>query len=208
MSDTGGRWIGGWTFHASTVTAYQVADPGVIYRCDVTAGGFTVDAPSPAVVNATFGVLLTGTDSGNVLTLNGGAVTINPIDQSPATTVAITDDGSQTLLLFAYDGTQWRLYDGIVSRQSDDPELTTSTTVSGFDDLFEVDATSSDIIVTLPTAPGNRRTYMFKRVDDSAYSVTVDGNGKTIDGQDDQILLNHDCLTIRYSPNQTEWIVL
>ena len=208
MSDTGGRWIGGWTFHGSTITAYQAAANGVIYKCDVSAGGFTVDAPSPATVNQTFGVLLVGTDSGNSLTLNGGAVVINPIESAPTTSLVLGDDGSQALMLFAYDGAQWQLYDGIVSRQSTDPELTTSTTVSGFDDLFEVDATSADVVVTLPAAPGNRRTYAFKRVDDSANSVTVDGNGKTIDGRDDQILLNHDCLTIRYSPNQTDWIVL
>jgi len=208
MSDTGGYWIGGWTFHASTITAYQAAVSGIIYKCDVSAGGFAVDAPSPATVNQTFGVLLVGADSGNSLTLNGGAAAINPITEPAATSIAVPDDGSQVLLLFAYDGSQWQLYDGIVSRQSDDPELTTSTTVSGFDDLFEVDATSADVTVTLPASPGNRRTYSFKRVDDSANSVTVDGNGKTIDGRDDQILLNHDCLTIRYSPNQTEWIVL
>ena len=70
------------------------------------------------------------------------------------------------------------------------------------------DATSGDLTITLPTAVGiTGRIYYIKRIDGSANTVTVDGNGsETIDDGLTITLSQYDCLQI--VSDGTEWWIL
>ena len=64
-------------------------------------------------------------------------------------------------------------------------------------DSLYVDATTGNMIVYLPASPtGNRRRTVVK-VDPSVNTVTVDGNGNTINGATTYILTNqYDFITV------------
>lgn len=66
------------------------------------------------------------------------------------------------------------------------------------DEYIECDATSGNIVVDLP-AVSNGKVFIVKKVDASANTVTVDGNGaETIDGAATQVLTTqYDTLVIR-----------
>ncbi len=61
--------------------------------------------------------------------------------------------------------------------------ITADLTLSVLDDLVYCDASSGAITVTLPAASGNSgRPLRIKKIDSSANTVTIDGNGsETID---------------------------
>lgn len=70
------------------------------------------------------------------------------------------------------------------------------------------DATSGDLTITLPTAVGiTGRVYYIKRIDGSANTVTVDGNGtETIDDDLTKTLNQYDCMQI--VSDGSEWWIL
>lgn len=63
-------------------------------------------------------------------------------------------------------------------------EVTADTTLTGDDVVLYVDASAAGVTVTLPPAAGHgRRVLIVMKVDASANTVTVDGNGaETING--------------------------
>jgi hypothetical protein len=69
-------------------------------------------------------------------------------------------------------------------------KVTINTSVNSGHDLILADATSNNLIVSLPTASGiSGRVYYFKKIDNTVNTVTIDGNGaETIDGVANYIL--------------------
>lgn len=99
----------------------------------------------------------------------------------------------------------------IGSTSSAAPELivtgiSSSTTVTQSSRFFEIDATSGDVTVTLPAATA-AVIYEFKRVDETSNAVVIDGNGTNIDSEATQELSPWDCLSVRYSTDQSQWLV-
>lgn len=72
--------------------------------------------------------------------------------------------------------------------------ITADLTISVLDDYVYCDASSGAITVTLPPASANSgRTLRIKKIDSSAKTVTIDGNGsETIDGGLTAVLTNED----------------
>jgi hypothetical protein len=89
--------------------------------------------------------------------------------------------------------------------------ITASATVTAFDHIVEIDATAGNVTVTLPTTANNRvlnKQYVFKRMDATANTVTIDGAGaETIDGAATQTLsTQYQTLTI--SGRTSGWSVI
>lgn len=83
---------------------------------------------------------------------------------------------------------------------------TTSTlTTTGF---YEASAAAGSITVSLPAAPAEGDTFEIARVDTTSNTLLISGNGNTINGSFQQPLISYDCLKLRYSTNQTRWIVI
>lgn len=83
---------------------------------------------------------------------------------------------------------------------------TTSTlTTPGF---YEASAAAGSITVSLPAAPAEGDTFEIARVDTTVNTLLIDGNGNTINGSSQQPLISYDCLKLRYSTNETRWIVI
>ena len=70
------------------------------------------------------------------------------------------------------------------------------------------DATTTDIDITLPTASGNEgRVFSVKKIDSSANTVTVDGDGFDIDGSATNVIsTQYDAITI--VANTSEWWII
>jgi hypothetical protein len=68
--------------------------------------------------------------------------------------------------------------------------VSTNTTLDATHCVVLVDATSGNITITLPAAgTANRRIYIVKKIDATANTVTIDGNGsETIDGATTQVI--------------------
>ena len=81
-------------------------------------------------------------------------------------------------------------------------------TLVATDCVVLVDASSNDITITLPTAAaGDRVVYWIKRIDTTANTVTIDGNGtETIDNNLTITLTTMDAITI--TSDGTEWWIL
>jgi len=83
---------------------------------------------------------------------------------------------------------------------------TTSTlTTPGF---YEASAAAGSITVSLPAAPAEGDTFEIARVDTTSNTLLISGNGSTINGSSQQPLISYDCLKVRFSTNQTRWIVI
>jgi hypothetical protein len=93
------------------------------------------------------------------------------------------------------------------------PKITSvsgNTTLNDTHTTVLVDATAGGVLIALPTAAGAfsggiGRVYNVKKVDASANTVTVDGNGsETIDGAATQVLTTQwQCMTVQ--SNGTTW---
>jgi hypothetical protein len=79
-------------------------------------------------------------------------------------------------------------------------------TLSNRNYLVSVDATSKDIIVTLPTASfGEGRTCTVTKVDSSSHIVTIDSTSLIAGESSFDLLLQYESLTL--FSNGTEWMV-
>lgn len=73
-------------------------------------------------------------------------------------------------------------------------------------DVIDCDAAAGAIECDLPASPDTGETYVFRK-SDATNNVTIDGNGKNIDGAATKVLSSqYD--TARLSYNGTEWAVL
>lgn len=87
--------------------------------------------------------------------------------------------------------------------------VSTSTTLNDSHWTVLVDASGGAVTITLPAAADHKyREYNIKKIDSSAYAVTVDGNGsETIDGATTQVIsAQWDCVTVHC--NGTAWFVI
>lgn len=89
--------------------------------------------------------------------------------------------------------------------------VSTSTVLDGtaVGGTILVDATAGAVTITLPTAAiGDERKYNIKKIDSSAFAVTVDANGaETIDGElTIPLLYQYENLTVQ--SNGTSWSIL
>lgn len=84
---------------------------------------------------------------------------------------------------------------------------TSTHTITRNDFAISCDATSAGFSVLLPAEPYANETHRISKRDASANVVTVDGNGKNINGTATQILsLRYDSITVQY--NGTEWEII
>lgn len=159
----------------------------------VTIGGTTPGAGTFTTLNATGGGALTGTwsDLGSVTTVDINGGTIDGTVIGGASAVA----GSFALLTAG-------------SLNLANQTVTGNTTLDTADCVVFVDASSNDVTITLPTAAaGDGIVYLIKRVDTSAYVVTVDGDSaETIDNNTTVTLLSMDAITI--TSDGTEWWIV
>lgn len=81
-------------------------------------------------------------------------------------------------------------------------------TVISTDETIAGNATSGAITVNLPLATGSGRMLTIKKVDTSANTITVDGNGsETIDGSETHVLTSYESITIVDNASGT-WIII
>ena len=85
--------------------------------------------------------------------------------------------------------------------------ITSNTSVDQSKEYLDVDASSSAVTITLPSSPSTGQLYTITKNDSSANAVTVDGNGKTINGSTSHTLSSqYDKVRIIYTG--TEWRVV
>lgn len=86
--------------------------------------------------------------------------------------------------------------------------VTGNYTILADDDILLINATGGDITVTLPTAVGIKgKVYTTKRIDNSANTVTVDGDGsETVDDNADYNLFYLEFVEIG-SDNSNWWTI-
>jgi len=85
--------------------------------------------------------------------------------------------------------------------------VTVSTTLDVSHEIVLVDATAGNITITLPTAIGVEKIYKVKKIDSSANTVTIDGNGaETIDGAATQVIYDQN-YHLSLVSNQTNWSI-
>lgn len=88
-------------------------------------------------------------------------------------------------------------------------QTTVSYTLQNTDYTVTCDTTSNDIIITLPDASTvSNKIYNVKKVDNSANSVIIDGNGaQTIDGEETRtIVMQYESITVQ--SNGTNWVII
>ena len=110
---------------------------------------------------------------------------------------------------YKYNGSTWNIKSAIqtgaftrkmVAKTAD---FTASLTEAA---IYRIDATSGNIVVTLPTAASAAdRGWQFKRIDASGNTVTLDPNGsETIDGAT-TVLLATQYTSVEINSNGTSW---
>lgn len=73
--------------------------------------------------------------------------------------------------------------------------------------IQSADASSNNMTYSLPASPKVGREFNFKKIDNSANTVTIDGNGNTLDGQSTIVLTTQfDGLIIKYG-DSGDWHV-
>jgi hypothetical protein len=86
--------------------------------------------------------------------------------------------------------------------------VTGSATLSGKAGRVRVDCTSGDITLTLPASPSDGMMFQIKRADDqSGNDLTLDGNGKTIEGDSTVPLYSGEALTLVFNTTADTWDV-
>jgi hypothetical protein len=84
--------------------------------------------------------------------------------------------------------------------------VVTDYTASINDCFIEVDATSGNIIITLPTAVGNDGRILFvKKIDSSSNTVTVKGNGSQLIDGSNTIVLSTQYASCEVFSNNVGW---
>lgn len=81
---------------------------------------------------------------------------------------------------------------------------TADQTLVTTEDYVDVDATSGAVTIDLPASPVEGHEYVIRKSDGGGNAVTVDGNGKNIDGSA-TASLSSQYDRIRVSYNGTEW---
>lgn len=152
---------------------YTAANAGTRYQLDQQSGSGTVTSFTAtdgngfdfSVANGTTTPTLTATTTvgdGQIMLSNSGAIS-----------------GSSS---FLFTGNTFTMFAGS-SLKLPQAALSSNTTLDNTYYTVLVDATGGNRTITLPTATGNaNRIYVVKKIDASANTVTIDGNGFNIDG--------------------------
>jgi len=86
---------------------------------------------------------------------------------------------------------------------------TADYTASALNSVILCNAVGGSMTITLPTAVGvEGKYYTIKKIDASAYTVTLDGAGtETIDGETTQIIANQ-YVSITVVSNDSNWLII
>jgi len=88
-------------------------------------------------------------------------------------------------------------------------ELTADEEIGINDFTIDVDATSGAVTIDLPADPPQGIVYAIGKADVSGNSVTIDANGKTINGSATEVLsAQYDYRMIQYVPGADEWRII
>lgn len=79
-----------------------------------------------------------------------------------------------------YNGSKWIIY---VAGEGDLITITTDYNMDGTNHAVMIDASSGNVTLTMPSDVENGHRLIIKRIDSSSNTVTIDGNGNTIDGE-------------------------
>lgn len=122
---------------------------------------------------------------------------------SVSTSVGRIHIATDTGVISRDNGTSW---DDIIFEHTTLVTKTSDYTITDADGIVIVDATTGNVMITLPTAVGlEGRQYTVKRIDASINTVTVQG-AETIDDAANQLLNQYNALTI--VSDDTEWWIV
>ena len=86
---------------------------------------------------------------------------------------------------------------------------TTAYTATTTDHTLLGDTTGGAFSITLPASPVDGQVYVFKKIDSSSNTLTVDGNGNNIDGSATLgISARWTSYMIQYSSSEDAWFIL
>lgn len=154
--------------------------------------------------------------------VGGSSVTNNPSAGVPPTSSddetlgygfgSLWYDGNSTILWGCISGSTgsavWVILSSPIPPPAPIATVTGSTGVTPTDYTLLVDASSSAVTITLPTAADNYgRQAVVKKIDSSANVVTIDGDGANIDGN-----ATHDLTTqwevVQLHCNGSDWFII
>ena len=82
-------------------------------------------------------------------------------------------------------------------------------TLAPADYTIRADATSASFTVTLPLTPVHGQIFNVKKIDSTAFTVTVSGNGKLIDGESSMVIgRRYNNIMVQYDSTSTTWNIL
>lgn len=162
---------------------------------DPTAGGFQVKAPASPTKDQRFGVK-NNSSSANLISINGNG---NFIDDS----VSLNMNQAWQWRVFQYDGTQWRELSG-AGKALTFTSVKTSLYTAAALQLVLFDPTGGGFTIKAPASPSSGDEFGVKNYTNNTNVVTVDGNGKNLDGSATRSMTQaYEWRTWKY--NGTQW---
>lgn len=136
----------------------------------------------------------------------GGATTVTDTTTSTSTTTgSLINSGGFGNAGTAYFGDIVTLQSGAVFAAT--TTKTASYTVTSADYTIRADSTSAAVTITLPASPETGRIYNIKRINSGSNSVTISGNGKTIDGSS-TVTISTQWTNVEVQYNGTTWDII
>lgn len=192
-----------------TQTANYEAKAGEIVLANVEAtGSFTIDLPASPLANQKIGAILkTKTTPGRTVTINPNGKNIN--GESGNIEIGVEGWG----LVLQFDGSQWNIVQDL--RLPTIETLTTTTKTSNYTassgDLVQADVeTAGSFTVTLPSSPtlDGRIGVILTTKTTATRAVTIDPNGKNINGSSSNVVLNVQDWALILQYDGTEWRIV
>lgn len=194
-----------WTTISSANVATAVTSTGYLMDTGGTLRTVTLPSSVPAgfacTVMAVGGQVrivsnsnvIDGVGSGNDLLLGSG-MTASLVGKSTGNLEIVYGGGGVAIPVVTYT---------VVTKTLSYTESTTSGT-----QIILCNATTGNIIVSLPTAVGNTTTFIIKKIDSSTNTITIDGYGnETIDGSYTAPIYNQNN-TVTIVSNNVNWFVV
>lgn len=87
--------------------------------------------------------------------------------------------------------------------------VTANYTVTAADFTLRCDATTANFTVTLMASPTNGQIYNIKKIDVSANTVTIAGNGHNIDGAATAVIsIQYNSVSVQYDSTSATWNII
>lgn len=158
-------------------------------------------APTPG---ASLGGTGIGTPGGSVVTLNSAGATRNTLDDGSGNMIAsaalnVLGNLTATSLLNVNGGL--RLAQILVTAAG-------TTTVAITNAVVLCDCTAGSQTINLEAAPTSLITHYIKRIDATANTVTLSGNGNTIDGSATIALASNESVLVAWNATNAKWYVI